>query len=171
VSVVFCDTETTGLDPDWHEIWEVGLISADGSEFEWQLAVDLGHADARALEISGYYKRRSRALEDAQDFASRFEELTRHKHLAGNVISFDEERLRKLLRANGACPGWHYHLVDIEALAAGKLGLKPPWDSEALSLALGVDPADYDRHSALEDARWAKAIYEAVLSTPSSGAS
>jgi oligoribonuclease (3'-5' exoribonuclease) len=28
--VCFVDCETTGLDPDRHEIWEVGLITPDG---------------------------------------------------------------------------------------------------------------------------------------------
>ncbi len=39
----------------------------------------------------------------------------------------------------------------------------PPWDSNKLSLAVGVDPDDFDRHTALGDARWAKAIYERVI--------
>jgi hypothetical protein len=77
---------------------------------------------------------------------------------------------------------WHYHLIDVEALAAGwiaaqsgpvpiliagaNVGLvsgRPPWRSEELSRAVGVDPDDFDRHTALGDARWAKAIYEAVM--------
>ena len=39
----------------------------------------------------------------------------------------------------------------------------PPWDSDALSRAVGVNPDDFDRHTALGDARWAKAMYEAVM--------
>ena len=72
---------------------------------------------------------------------------------------------------------WEYHLVDVEALAAGWLAAghdwsqgppvgdraTPPWSSEELSRAVGVDPDDFDRHTALGDARWAAAIYDAVL--------
>src|SRR5580704_2133551 len=136
--LAFVDTETTGLDPDLHEIWEVGLIlrEEDGREHEhrWYLPVDLGRADPIALKIGGFHERYGnwpgRTLDDGtvlpeksgqvsnlRSFASKFAKWTRGAHLVGAVISFDEERLRRLLKANGACPEWHYHLVDVEALA------------------------------------------------------
>jgi DNA polymerase III epsilon subunit-like protein len=166
--LAFCDTETTGLDPDRHEVWEVGLI-VDEREHHWFLPVDLGRADAIALKIGQFYDRYRLVYPSALGvFATEFADLTRGRHLVGAVISFDEERLRKLLRANGACPEWHYHLVDVEALVAGKLGIAPPWDSNKLSADMGIDPEQFDRHTALGDARWAKALYEAVLVKDSS---
>jgi hypothetical protein len=202
--VCFIDTETTGLDPDRHEIWEVAIILPDGGEWDWQLPVDLSRADPIALNIGGFHQRRwqSACRTDEQgfakgnrtslvDFASDFANMTRGLHLAGAVVSFDSERLWKLLRKNGECPMWHYHIVDVEALAAGYISAKsegegwdgtkgtirverpdhtvnnidgrPPWKSNDLSLAVGVDPGDFDRHTALGDARWAKAVYEAVM--------
>ena len=245
--IAFIDTETTGLDPDLHEIWEVGLIvdreirvvhdrrwmdirGLDTSAFEfmpsgpgwavpevqpyewtWMLPVDLGRADPKALAIGRFHERHPQGVEKSfrvlseqefarlpkvtplEDFAYQFAALTRGLHLAGAVVSFDEERLRKLLKANGACPEWHYHLCDVENLAAGALGtivslahlngyalaerrehepipiedlaaiIRPPWDSAELSRQIGVDPDKFDRHTALGDARWAKAQYEAVM--------
>lgn len=183
--LAFVDTETTGLDPDRHQIWEVALI-VDDEEYEWFLPVDLSRADPVALNIGrfhdrytlpGIYSGPSRHLENV---VSQIAELTRGRHLVGAVVSFDEERLRKLLRENGECPMWHYHLIDVEALAVGYLwrkvaenveagyndSIEPslPWDSEDVSFSVGVDPDDFDRHTALGDARWAKAIYEAVTS-------
>jgi len=182
--LAFVDTETTGLDPDLHEIWEVGLILRDTNgidgEHTWQLPVDLGRADPIALNIGQFHERREEPMPFVRDFARVFADLTRGAHLVGAVISFDEERLRRLLRANGECPMWHYHLVDVEALAAGYLACRyrglspdgphddrhalarPPWDSNRLSLAVGVNPEQFDRHTALGDARWARAIYDAV---------
>lgn len=173
--LAFVDTETTGLHPDWHQIWEVGLI-VDDRERRWLLPVDLGRADPIALRIGRFHDRHpdghdfTRAAATTYDhatppevFAQEFARLTRGRHLVGAVISFDEERLRLLLTANGACPEWHYHLVDVEALAAGKLAIPPPWDSADLSRAALVDPDQFDKHTALGDARWAKAIYEAVM--------
>ncbi len=210
-AVAFVDCETTGLDPDRHEIWEVGLILPDGTEREWRLPVDLSRADPIALNIGRYHDRA--AMDVPQDqmviertllgerskgevyvvpanymrrWALTFVDLTRGLHLAGAVVSFDTERLWRLLRAHGECPMWHYHVIDVEALAAGFLGgqrlmayhhadqrslspdewpvmMKPPWNSSDLSRAVGVDPDDYDRHTALGDARWARAIYTAVL--------
>ena len=179
--VVFVDTETTGLDPDQHQIWDIGLI-VDDREYQWFLEVDLGRADARALEIGRFHERHPRGhnpgkvdkpTNQTYQVAREVAKLTPGKHLVGAVPSFDEERLRKLLRANGACPEWHYHLIDVEALAVGWLAaegrtlIELPWDSEALSRAIGIEPTD--RHEALADARWAKAIYEAILlsDTPS----
>lgn len=169
MSVAFVDTETTGLDPDRHEIWEVGLI-VDDIEYEWFLPVDLGFADAGALAIGRFHERYDyEAVTHPGAFAEEFARLTRGRHLVGAVVSFDEERLRKLLRANGACPEWHYHLIDVEALAVGYLHGKGtdyattlPWDSAMLSRWVGVDPDIYDKHTALGDAQWAKDIYETV---------
>jgi oligoribonuclease (3'-5' exoribonuclease) len=186
--LAFIDTETTGLDPDLHEIWEVALILRDDGhhldrEYTWQLPVDLGKADPMALKIGRFHERRVAWDEtaDLEPFAEQFAELTRGAHLVGNVISFDEERLRRLLRRMGQCPMWHYHLVDVEAMAAGWIGRiaykddiedaawgyvtqpGPPWDSKMLSLAVGIDPESYEKHTARGDARWARDMYDAVV--------
>lgn len=207
--VCFVDTETTGLHPTRHEIWEVGLILPDGSEHQWFLPVEhLDDADPMALNIGRFHERHPdgnafpkpccKAATTSEDslhhfqnhvphdrwrFAREFCRLTHGLHLAGAVVSFDAERLATLLRKVGFSPSWHYHLIDVEALAAGSimgswrghqiLDLPPdgdaamastlPWNSQDLSRALGVYPDCFDRHTALGDCRWAKAIYEAVM--------
>lgn len=171
-NVCFVDVETSGLDPDRHEIWEVGLITPDGAEYHWFLSIDETKADSFALSIGRYHERhpRGRLSQGASEntssqlyVAGAVARLTHGLHLAGAVVSFDEERLRKLLLRNGYLPGWHYHLVDVEALAAGRLGYPPPWDSEELSRDVGVEPAEFARHTAIGDARWARALYDAVI--------
>ena len=187
--LAFVDCETTGLDPDRHEVWEVGLIlrevppadriptatniAAADVESHWLLPVHrLGQADPRALEIGRFHERhpqghyRPDAVDDVtmpDVFAAEFAKLTRGAHLVGAVISFDEERLRRLLQANGACPEWHYHLVDVEALVAGRYGLEPPWDSHQLGERAGVVPDEATRHTALGDARWARDMYDRMM--------
>jgi hypothetical protein len=195
--LVFIDTETAGLDPDRHSIWEVALITPDDREHVWQFPVDEMAADPFALNIGRYWDRRwpvgiqevsdldaiyeahspksrrrnfpdqGRAIKPGRNWCEHFRDLTAGLHLAGAVVSFDEERLRKLLHQHGVLHRWHYHLVDVEALAAGKLGVEPPWDSEELSRAVGVDPDGFARHTALGDARWARTIYDAVMGRPS----
>ena len=113
------------------------------------------------------------------------EAITRGAHLVGAVPNFDADVLGARMRANGICPPWHYHLCCVENLAVGwinahaaalekggddpddaarlrRLG-KPPWKSDDLSAALGIEVSADDRHTALGDARWAMRIYDAVM--------
>jgi hypothetical protein len=215
--VAFVDVETTGLDPDRHEIWEVALITPDGAEHVWQFGpVDEMAADPLALDISRYWQRRwphdireisdldavyeahtlksrrakfpdqGRAIRPDFRWCRHFRDLTAGLHLAGAVVSFDEERLRKLLRGVRVLPRWSYHLIDVEALAVGYLAGRHaadfsylpadvPWTSDELSarvsLAAGISDETSAqlsldggaRHTALGDARWARDMYRAVM--------
>jgi len=121
----------------------------------------------------------SRLLKEEVDALRHVEAVTRGAHLVGAVPNFDADVLSARMRANGICPSWHYHLVDVEALAAGYLAHlsrtlrvkvgdieitgRPPWKSDDLSAALGIKVSDEDRHTALGDAKWARAIYDAVM--------
>ena len=142
-------------------------------------------ADPIALEISGFAARYGVGCEPvAPARAMRMiVDSIGDAHLAGAVVSFDEERLRRLALAHGIRPLWHYHLIDVEALMVGYLygqeratarhvhpGARSawtppplPWKSRDLSLAVGVDPDDHQPvHTALADAGWALACYQAV---------
>lgn len=165
--VVFLDTETTGLDPDVHSLWEIALI-VDEQEHVFRLEPNIIAASPDALRITRFYDRVMDPLwqwtPGPKHVAFEIARLTSGRHLVGAVPSFDAAFLTRLLRQSGLQPAWHYHLVDVEALAAGKLGIEPPWDTRKLAAALGIAelPADVV-HTALGDARWAKAIYEAVF--------
>jgi hypothetical protein len=126
---------------------------------------------------------------DEADVMREVEAVTRGAHLVGAVVSFDAEVLSARMRAHGICPSWHYHLCCVENLAVGYLSAhaemlarrepheipgpergsalrevaSPPWKSDDLSAALGVKVSEEDRHTALGDAKWARAIYDAVM--------
>lgn len=183
MSVVFVDCETTGLDPERHEIWELAII-ADGNEHSWFLSPNLTKADPMGLRVGRYYERapnlpeadpmadyvsRSPGWSEPRGVAHNVAHLLDGRHLVGAVPSFDAAFLAPWLRSHGQAATWHYHLIDVEALAVGYLyGQKSPmtgilpWNSDSVSRGVGVNPDDFDRHTALGDARWAKAIYEAV---------
>lgn len=140
-ALCFLGTETTSLhrpsSPTPGEVWEVGLIvrQPDGTETEhhWFLPVTLEHADPVSLDIGRFHDRHPQGYgyrgRDGTPFFTPFvfvEMLLRvipeGAHLVGNVVSFDEERLAAILHRHGVeRPPWHYHLVDVEALAAGWL--------------------------------------------------
>lgn len=106
-------------------------------------------------------------------------------HVVGAVPNFDTERIALLLEAHAfGKPKWHYHLIDVENLAVGYLAglekqafndaeafqvdlvndLAPPWDSDTLSRAVGVEPpGEGERHTALGDARWVLRLYDAIV--------
>lgn len=188
--VIFIDIETTGLNADLHVPWEVAVIR-DDVEHLWQIAWPvpvLKDADPIAQKINGFNERSVQTvfgLDDPVDLitpkqsAERFAELADGRHLVGAVVSFDEERLRRMhvnclgWPETGRFP-WHYHLIDVEALAIGFLNgvdrpdaprraITPPWKSDEITAALGITVTDDDKHTALGDARWARAIYQEVM--------
>jgi hypothetical protein len=190
-ALCFVDTETDGIHP--HRcVWEIALIrrEPDGREttaaFFVELALDT--ADPFGLRVGRFYDRhplgrylsgQAHQLEEPQKVgtyltreaaAHKVARFTHAAHIVGAVPNFDTEALDALLRWQDLAPAWHYHLVDVENLAVGFLAgrgepVAPPWSSEGLSLALGVEPAaPEERHTALGDARWAMRVYDAVMS-------
>jgi DNA polymerase III epsilon subunit-like protein len=168
---------------------EDGTLNAEHHWFVRTSDLDLANADPMALRIGRFYERHPAMIGlpgrrdngGEAEVLAEVEKLTRGAHLVGAVVSFDADVLGQRMRANGICPSWHYHLIDCEALAVGYLhgrrhgetadgewsnavtdtGL--PWKSDDLSAALGIKISDEDRHTALGDARWARAIYDAVM--------
>ena len=102
-------------------------------------------------------------------------------HIVGAVPNFDTERIARLMGKVNRTPEWHYHLIDVETLAVGWLNgivqqavnygatsaidlskAAPPWNSDDLSRAVGIEPPTDARHTAMGDALWAMAIYDRV---------
>ncbi len=184
--VVFIDTETTSLRHD-RRAWEVGLIVREPGrpEREHQCFIDtadldLGNADPASLRIGRFYERHPQyagiagRVPGEAEMLREVEKLTRGAHLVGAVPNFDADVLSARMRERGICASWHYHLIDVEALAVGWLNgrwdspgpcdVPLPWKSDDLSAALGVTVSNEDKHTALGDARWARDIYDAVTS-------
>lgn len=201
-TIVFLDCETTSLRPD-RRAWEVGIIlrrpGQEDDERSWFVDVDdldLGNADPFSLRIGHFYERHPQVnftedgefqVVDEEEMLAEIEAVTRDAHLVGAVPSFDAEVLAARMRAHGILPSWHYHLIDVEALALGWInGVTaraidearmrgdeppkvdwsrgaPPWKSDDLSRAVGVEPPGEDeRHTALGDAKWCARIWDAV---------
>lgn len=173
--IIFLDTETCGLgrlDP----IWEIGLIrrEPDGAETEHHFFVEHDAAAAELLPES--FRADHAARYDPAEAKSHdwlrpvLSHLFRkgpdgsRPHVVGAVPNFDTERIEAQLGHFG----WHYHLIDVENLAVGFLFgrnwpvLALPWDSDEVSKRIGVDTVGLVRHTAMDDARWAKAIYDRV---------
>lgn len=178
MTIVFLDTETTSLRHD-RRVWDIGLITRQdgGVEFEHQWFVDcddldLGNADLMSLKIGKFYDRHPQArgiepewgeVQDEDEVLAAVERLTRGATIVGAVPWFDTDVLGQRMRANGDCPSWHYHLVDVETLAAGRLRKPPPWGFDDLLAEYGLTYDEADRHTALGDARMVRDLYDKVL--------
>lgn len=143
-AIAFVDTETTGLDPVRHTVWEVAIIRREdnGTEVEylWQIrptGAELHTAEPDALRINRYHERIA-VPDDAEaadmlsldrpsplsfmDVAAQIFKVLTGTVMVGSNPHFDASFLHRLLRA-GTVP-WHYRPVDIATLAAGrKLGM------------------------------------------------
>jgi hypothetical protein len=173
-NIAFVDCETTSLRPD-RRAWEIAVIfrqpGQPDHEQSWMIEkdhLDLGEADLQSLKVGGFFDRHGQGrLFDESTALSAVEQLTRGAILMGSNPSFDAETLATRMRFNGICPSWHYHLEDVPTLATGWLygrgdALPATWKSDAISLSCGVDPAGYERHTALGDCRWMRDLFDVV---------
>jgi DNA polymerase III epsilon subunit-like protein len=181
MKIAFVDCETTGVDPSLgHEIWEIGLILRhDGgdTEHQWFLKPDLTAADPAALPVGRYYERTPATWSDPAAVAPVLARLLDRAELVGSSVWFDAGFLRAFLRANGECGTWSRHLVDVRQRAIGYLlgkGAAARWDewdvdswkTQDIFTRLGVDLGQFSAHEALEDARIARAVYDATGRRP-----
>jgi DNA polymerase III epsilon subunit-like protein len=186
----FTDCETTGLDPRRCDAWEIAWITHDGNEWVeevrriWPPA--LQDADTVALSINHFYERTALVRDaatgkwdDPRYVAEELAYATAGRHLVGACPWFDAGFYEKLMLANGFTPAWHYHMIDVEALAVGHLAaqsagttyptaleLPLPWKSDWLAEQLRLErpPKDH-RHTALGDTREVKATFEHIMGT------
>lgn len=169
--LAFIDIETTGTNPDLHEIWEVAVVrmeeGVETARYTDRVEHELDFADQMALHLTNYYER-YHPLEAApkQDVATELAGVTAGCHLVGMSVSFDAAFCARFLRDQSQAPAWHYHLVDVEAMIAGKYGLAPPWKSDDLTQRLGLNAEDYDRHTAMGDVEWCCALYNRLILKP-----
>jgi DNA polymerase III epsilon subunit-like protein len=161
---IIIDTETTGLSPEIHEVWELGAIElSDGQRTEhlWRMKPELEAADPGALQVGGYYERTSGMWEPlgsphACDLARKDENhwsdpaelaLTATRLLDGATLiaanpAFDAGFLAQFLRDNRQAPAWHYRLRDIGSMAYGWLSGRNTHEYARAAGRFTVPPAD-----------------------------
>jgi DNA polymerase III alpha subunit (gram-positive type) len=184
-TLIFLDTETTGLDPRRHHIWDLAYIirrpGQPDTEHQIYINVTLDEADPFALRIGRFWDRhpdwaphppraKDPDLPPAPQWAippaAAARAVVQHFRdaiVVGAVPWFDTTMLTALLHRHGLLPTWHYHLVDVEAFAAGALTIAPPWRLDELLQEYDLVHDESDRHTALGDTRRVRHLYDTVL--------
>ncbi|SFT31866.1 3'-5' exonuclease [Streptomyces sp. ok210] len=138
--IAFIDTETTGLDPDSHQVWEIAVImrtpgEPDG-EHHWQIRPTELHlaqsADPKALEIGRYQER---MVIPNDYFVGQIDAHGRPVAMSHKTLAYDLTKILKGAVLVGSNPAfdaaflrvfldsapWHYRTVDIATMAVGHL--------------------------------------------------
>jgi len=183
--LLLIDTETTGLDSSRHEVWEIAVAERHGPEHLWRIEPDLTLAEPKALEVGRFYERTANTTRhsdpglvcDVAGYRGADAYWSAPRKLAANP-TFDAGFLTALLRKHGQAATWHYRLRDIGSMAYGylsaclALGVEgrdaalgvPSIDASTddFAKALGVDPDQFERHSALGDCRLLAAMLDVI---------
>lgn len=176
--LLFLDTETLGLSP-YAPIWELAALrrsEATGEETTLHLFVEHTDADRwmvslpeqfRADYLNRYDADAAVPIQEAVDTLMEF--AKGRPLLIGSNPGFDTERIRRQwLEPRGAREPWYYHLEDIASIVKGFLAARKALDftmvkSDDMSRAIGVNPDDYDRHTAMGDVLWTRDQWDVVM--------
>lgn len=169
----FVDTETTGLDPWKHEIFEIGVVigrptEAPGdlfgtqtielvSEHEFLITPDHPEtADPKALEVSKFKGRDWSKAITRREALQAFAELVNGTVFVAQNVCFDWTFLVKECREEGIDLDriLHYHKLDLASMAFGLRYHDPKFFRFSLrELSERFEVRNADAHTALSDAR------------------
>lgn len=157
--IAFIDIETSGLDPAYHDVIEVGCVFAEHGhrigDDEFSVPFREDRAEPRALEVNGWGNRPFAEQITHDEAADRLEmwfedDVT---YFCSWHTTLDECFLNQMLRRGGRTVPWsHRNVIDLPSLVMGRLGVLTPGSSRELLVQLGLDPDFEDRHTALADA-------------------
>ena len=141
-------------------------------QFEQRLSVSLHGTPRGSATVLQHPQMAARTSTNGLSVAEEIAELTAQAVLVGSKPTFDQGHLETFLGCYGIAPGWYHHPLDITAAAIGYAaakGLPMPATgtggavtSSDASRAIGVDPQTFARHTAMGDARWVQAQYNAM---------
>jgi DNA polymerase-3 subunit epsilon len=174
----FIDTETTGLDPDRHELIEIGGLIVRASdpsdittyevieEFEYKIKPErIQDANPQSLKVTQYEASKwteGRTLAEViQDVAVK----TKDAVMVAHNVAFDSAFLEKAFRTTGITNTMHYHRLDTVSMAYAILRAKGEVDRLSLhALCEHFGVIQNGEHAALPDARSMFELYKKMMS-------
>ncbi len=179
-SLAFIDLETTGLDPEKHEIIEIGCLIArqvaqpDGKQgakveviedFEIKVKpIHLETSEPEALRINGYNDADWLFAVDLKKALEMLAEKTKDCIMVGLNVAFDWSFLEKAFAETGVENKMHFHKLEVMSMAFAKLYNDPraeKFSLRALAEYYGIE--NPKAHTALADIRTTFEVYKKIL--------
>lgn len=176
-TLVFLDSETTGLHRN-ARIWELGMVvrsagTPDVSLLYQVTNVDMRGADPKALRMNKHADRSAFPPDGTQmlteaALARLLSTLLVNVTIVGAVPSFDMEKIGLMLDRHGYDEVWHHRVMCVEAMTAA-VRRKEITGLTHAAHQFGVAYDVADLHTALGDARLARDVFDAIMSTTDEG--
>ena len=165
MTLAYLDTETTGLSPSVHDVWEMAVAIDDGPIESRLLIHDLVAADPEALEMNDYYRRVFK--EENYDYkeATRWEVQQKRRLNGVTIVGANPAFDASFLSERWSVSPWHHRLLDIEVYAHGVLRTDRILGLREIAHRMqdnGYDVPDPD-HTAAGDVRTLRAAHRALL--------
>lgn len=173
-NLAFIDLETTGLDPEKHEIIEIGALIVKQPELkiidELDIKVKPLHietADPEALRINGYRESDWLFAADLAQAIKLLAEKTENAVMVAQNVAFDWSFLNKAFRKTEIINKMHYHKLDLISIAYAKLYKDEKLERYNLrELARFFEVENEKAHSAMSDIRTTFEIYKKLIILP-----
>jgi len=169
--LAFVDIETTGLNPDHHEIIQIGVVLAEQNwlnnkielkfveEFELKIKPErISDADPQALRVNGYSPADWIFAYSLSEAMKIFQDKTKDCIFVAHNICFDYSFIEKAFRLTNIENLMHYYKIDSLSVAYARLGTSNQTDRYSLGILCDIfGIKNINAHTALADAR---ATYE-----------
>ncbi len=177
-NLAFIDTETTGTDPNLHEIIELAVIIArqvprEGKgpkleiieECEWKIKMQRpDRAEEQALRVNGYNEVDWMFAIDRKKAMEEFAKKTQSCSFVSHNLVFDYNFIAKAFEETGVENRMHYAKIDTISLAFARLYDAPQADKFSLRFLCELLKVENTKaHTALADTRALVEIYRKLM--------
>ncbi|MFA5750774.1 MAG: 3'-5' exonuclease [Candidatus Paceibacterota bacterium] len=173
----FIDIETTGLNPDIHEIISIGGVLVKQNwlekkpsfekidEFEIKIKPErIEDADRTALKVNKYDPADWVFAYTLKEAMNLFSEKTKDTIMVSHNIAFDHPFIEKALRITGLENKMHFHKLDTISIAFAKLHGNQDIDRFSLrNLGDYFNIKNKNAHTALSDAHTTYLLYKKLM--------
>ncbi|MDQ5962213.1 MAG: polymerase subunit epsilon [Patescibacteria group bacterium] len=177
-NLAFIDTETTGTDPNKHEIIELAVIIArqvprEGKgpkieiieEVEWKIKPEhIETAEDEALRINGYNEVDWMFAVDRKKAMEEFVKKTESCTFVSHNLTFDYAFIQKAFEETGVESRMHYAKLDTISMAFARLYDAPQADKFSLRALCALLKVENPKaHTALADTRALVDVYRKMM--------